>query len=167
MVAWLLAASIDTGDTFIEELIAGLEVTAIGMSVVFSVLILLFFIMVVIGRLFAEAPAAQPQAVPQVAAGAGDEAELAADVSADVSATEAPLPAGDFGAVAADELAGEQLVAVISAAVAAALDQEARAAEPAQRAGQPHSPVRAGWVLSGRIERLTARDRMPYSPRGR
>ena len=163
MVAWLLAASIDTGDSFIEELIAGLEVTAIGMSVVFSVLILLFFIMVVIGRLFAEAPAPQPQAVPQIAAGPGDEAEP----TADVSATEAPLPTGDFGAAMADELAGEQLVAVISAAVAAALDQEARAAEPVQRAGQPHSPVRAGWVLSGRIERLTARDRMPYSPRGR
>lgn len=118
----------------------GLTVAAIGMGVVFSVLVLLYGLMVLIGRFGGEG---RTRAAPMILS-----------------------PENTAGPAAGDPAAfsREQLAAVIAAAVAATTGPQATnlpAAALEAVDGRAAHARRLSWVLSGRFELLTARERLP------
>lgn len=143
-----LAAGLVLGNTWQERIIPGLQVTIIGMTVVFAVLILLYGILVLVGRF-----------------GGGEGAPRRKDRSEDsppaepkVLATESEPPTAAVADQAVAETPEGDLVAVIAAAVAASMadGQVVHARRPA-----PAVPAKLGWTLAGRMELLTAREQLP------
>ncbi len=135
---------------------AGLEVAAIGMGVVFAVLILLYGLMVLIGRFgYQPSPGSGVTAAPVLEPAAEP---LAAEGS----------PVGQLAEGDEDEQRTRHahVVAAVAAALVAAMETEASAA------GQPPAvPDRLkrtkgwrsqmSWELAGRMELVTARARLP------
>lgn len=141
----LLAAPINTGDTWMEEVVAGLEVTLIGMLVVFSVLILLFVLLTLIGRLLGDT-APGPSQLP-----AAGEPDLQPETQA-----LAAQASGDHAVSAVPEVhePGE-LVAAIAAAIALATEPGEAPGRRARR--QTTKAPRSSWAVAGRIDQAVAR----------
>lgn len=119
----------------------GLEVTAIGMGVVFGVLVLLYGLMVLIGRL-SDGPSKAGEAT---ATGGAPPAEL----------VEQEPPGSQQALVAA----------AVAAALVAAMETgaEEQPPPPPPRGPQPARGWRAqmSWELAGRMELVTSRGRLP------
>jgi sodium pump decarboxylase gamma subunit len=115
-----------------ELLSLGLNVTAIGMGVVFLVLILLSSIMVLIGRLGGQA---------------GDGAPQGGTGSAGTTDQAAAVP-------------GPEIAAVIAAAVAACTQPQGLPGMGPGGAARASQRGELSWVLSGRIEQVTSRERL-------
>ncbi len=151
-------AGLILGDTWQERVAGGLEVTVIGMTVVFAVLILLYYILVLVGRLAGERPArsgedpatAYTPAAPTVLAPA--EAEAISEVLAGAPASREAASSDEAGS-------RERLVAAICATLAAALHSEMPPAVPGPCAAA--APQRLEWTLAGRMDLLTAREQLP------
>lgn len=147
LLSWLLAAPLEAGDGLAEKMNVGLQVTVTGVLVVFTVLILLYFLLVLLGRLFAESPRPPAPSPPPVPAPPADGPSLAT-----------PAKEGTTAPTTADGVGGETLAA-IGAALAVAL-------APAGPNGQLAAPVRpaktSGWAMAGRIDQMTARERLPH-----
>ncbi len=147
----LQLAGLVLGNTWQERIIPGIQVTIIGMTVVFSVLIMLYGILVLLGRFGGGGEAAQP---------ADRHAQTPAGTAAATAAITAAVAAAPGQADAVVSAAAEGvLVAVISAALAATGMEERPALRPAGRARR--IPARLGWTLAGRMELLTAREQLP------
>ena len=146
MSLWpLLAAPINTGDTWMEEIVAGLEVTLIGMLVVFSVLILLFVLLTLLGRFLGEtAPA--PSGLPLV--GESD-LQPEAQAPATQASSDDALSAGP-----AVPHPGE-LMAAVAAAIALAAEPEEAPGRRARR--EATTTPRSNWAMAGRIDQVVAR----------
>lgn len=155
VVPWQLAGLV-LGNTPQERIGPGLQVTVIGMGVVFSVLILLYFILTLVGRFGA------PQA-GESSTGSGTPApaamvQLAQAVRApEMSGAAAQPEAAGQVVPAADDRSAGQLAAVIAAAIAAATAD----GTPAPHQVQRRQSAQLGWAMAGRIALHTARETLP------
>lgn len=155
-MAPLQLAGLVLGNTPAERIIPGLQVTVIGMGVVFAVLILLYVILTLVGKLGGDAasPAAPAGGLPAPAV------IVAPPPAASPAADRAAAPQAGVSAAAASQEPGlEQLVAVLAAAIAAAtVTGRRRGPAPSverRRGSQP------GWALAGRIALQTGRETLP------
>jgi Na+-transporting methylmalonyl-CoA/oxaloacetate decarboxylase gamma subunit len=153
LVSWLQAA-VQVGADTESRLGSGLIVTLIGMGVVFGVLFLLYGLMVLIGRVGAQQTV---RLGSTQAAGSSEPDAKHLEPAACNATVQSQTPS--------DALAGRrnvQIVAAVAAALAAAMESEA------PPGFVPPSPRRAGtgrmgmsWALAGRMELVTARERLP------
>lgn len=155
VVPWQLAGLV-LGNSPQERVIPGLQVTVIGMGVVFAVLILLYFILTLVGR-FGAQQAGEPSTgsgTPAAPAMVQPAQALQAPV---VSAATAQPEAPSQVATAADDRSAEQLTAVIAAAIAAATAN----GNPAPHQVKRRQSAQLGWAMAGRIALHTARETLP------
>jgi len=155
VVPWQLAGLV-LGNTPQERIIPGLQVTVIGMGVVFAVLILLYFILTLVGKFGArqaEAPSTGPGTPAPSMAVAPAQPVGSAEVSTATALPEALIQP----VVAADDRSAEQLAAVIAAAIAAATPD----GTPPPHQVQRRQSAQLGWAMAGRIALHTARETLP------
>jgi len=155
VVSWQLAGLV-LGSTPQERIIPGLQVTVIGMSVVFSVLILLYFILTLVGR-FGAGQAAGPSAGSGTPVSPGPIQPAQAVTQSEATATTAQPEAPQLAVQAPDDRSAEQLAAVIAATIAAASPEGTSAPRQVQR----RQGVQLGWAMAGRIALHTARESLP------
>ncbi len=163
--AAVLAQAMSMASTLRERMLPGIQVSLLGMGVVFLALILLFLMVRIAGGSIIAAqrrgqPAGQaPEPEPVLAAGS----VLVQEGPAAVAAVPAE-PADSTPAAGGEQVSGEEqvcegrLVAAISAALAASI-ADLPGAQPALRSEA--RPARLGWALAGRIESLRAAQRLP------
>lgn len=162
MTIWpLLVAAIDIGETAMEKLIVGLEVTAIGMAVVFGVLVLLCYALIAVGSIVGGRSSRPGPAVPIPSAGDSEGPDLVVPSGLDPGTGAGPA-SGEPSSLARGVAPGYELAAAISAAVAAVV------AKPVVwPAASPRPPLssrgiaKPGWAWAGRFELITARERLP------
>lgn len=151
-----LAPGVQAGESLTESLGFGLTVAAIGIGVVFAVLVLLCGLMVLIGQFREQTPPGQ-----------GPAATVAAGTPAEAARPQEVGPGRDRPHRAQPEEQPEDRPAAtelrLAAAVAAAL---AASWEPANVRTDGRGPgggrhTKLSWALSGRIDSLTAREKLP------
>lgn len=154
----LLATAVEIGSDTMSKLGVGLVVTVIGMGVVFGVLLLLYGLMVLIGR-FGGPAVARDQSAGLAAAPAA----LAESDASDAPVRDEELVMTGATAVGAPRRA--LVVAAVAAVLAAAMESETSA--PPVRHGRQAGPRRPqmDWALAGRMELVTARERLQRGSR--
>lgn len=155
MVSWQLAGLV-LGSTPQERIIPGLQVTVIGMSVVFAVLILLYFILTLVGR-FGSGKAAPPSTGSGAPTSSGPVQAAQPVQQAEITAATAQSEMTQHAVQAPDDRSAEQLAAVIAVAIAAATPDRTPTPQQVMR----RQGVQLGWAMAGRIALHTARESLP------